>query len=302
VAARINDLDSGVTASTFFDGIGFRLSLVVDQTGSANEILLDAGASGFVFEETSKAQDALLVLGEQTAGSGVLVSSATNNFEGVIGGVDLTAVANSETQIDVTVASTDADLVDAVEGFVDAYNAIRNELDTLTDFNENDLTTGLLFGTNEALRVDTQLSRLITDRYSGVGSFGSLEEIGISVDDQGQLQLDTTKLQEAFADDPNSLQTFFTDDTNGLVAKLNQTIDRLAGADNSLLTNRSDSLQATIDINQDRIDSFNDSLDRQRERLLLQFFQLEQVIAGLQQSQTALSALQPLAPLVSARR
>jgi len=302
VAARINDLDSGVTASTFFDGVGYRLSLVVDQTGSANEILLDTGGSGFVFEETAKAQDALLVLGEQTAGSGVLISSSTNDFNGVVGGVNLTAVAASETPVEVTVVSTDADFIDAVEGFVDAYNAIRSQLDDLTSFNENDLTTGLLFGTNEALRVDTQLSRLVTDRYPGVGSIDSLQEIGLNVDDQGKLQLNVAELKEAFADNPNGLQTFFADDTNGVVARFNQAIERLAGADNGLLTNRNDSLQATIDTNQQRLDRFNESLDRQRERLLLQFFQLEQVIAGLQQSQTALNSLSPIAPLVSARR
>jgi len=301
VASRINDLDAGVTASTFFDGIGFRLSLAVDQTGSANEILFDAGISGFVFEETSQARDALLVLGEQTAGSGVLISSPTNNFGEIVDGLNLTAVATSDTPVDVIVASTDADFIEAVEGFVDAYNAIRSELDSLTDFNENDLSTGLLFGTNEALRVDTQLSRLITDRYSGVGAFDSLDEIGISVNDQGNLELDTARLREAFVDNPNSLETFFSDDTNGVVARFNQAIERLAGADNSLLANRTDSLQATIDINQERIDRFNDSLERQRERLLLQFFQLEQVIAGLQQSQSALNSLQPLAPLVSTR-
>jgi len=302
VASRINDLDAGVTASTFFDGVGYRLSLVVDQTGSANEILLDVSDSGFSFEETSKARDALLILGEQqTAGSGVLISSPTNDFGEVIEGVDLTAAAASETPIDVTVASTDEDFVSAVEGFVSAYNAIRTELDSLTEFNEDDLTTGLLFGTNEALRVDTELSRLLTDRYRGVGSFQSLEAIGLSVDDEGKLQLDKSELKEAFADNPSGLRSFFTDENNGLVAKFDQAIERLAGEENGLLGNRNDSLQATIDTNQERIDRFNESLERQRETLLLQFYQLEQVIAGLQQSQTALASLSPLAPLGSVR-
>ena len=300
VASRINELDAGVTASTFFDGIGYRLSLVVDQTGSANEILLDVGNSGFSFEETSKARDALLVLGEQqTVGSGVLISSPTNEFGEVIDGIDLTAIAASDDPVDVIVASTDEDFVSAVEGFVSAYNAIRSELDSFTDFNEDDLSTGLLFGTNEALRVDTELSRLLTNRYLGVGSIESLEEIGLSVDDQGHLQLDKAELKAAFADNPSGLESFFTDETNGVVAKFDQAIERLAGADNGALTNRTDTLQSTIDINQERIDRFNESLDRQRETLLLQFFELEQIIAGLQQSQTALAALQPLAPLAS---
>ncbi len=302
IADRINETDSGVTASAFFDGVGYRLSLVVDKTGAENEILLDAAGTGFQFTETSKARDALIVLGEQqTVGAGVLIRSSTNNFSEIIAGVDLTAVATSTTPIDVTVAKSDEEIVSLVEGFVESYNAIRSDLDSFTEFDETDLTTGLLFGTNEALRVDTELSRLLTNRYTGVGSFESLEAIGLSVDDEGKLVLDKTKLQEAFSSDAQSLQTLFTDSDQGVVAKFDQAIEGLAGADFGLLTSRNDSLQATIDSNLNRIEKFNESLDRQRERLLLQFFQLEQVIAGLQQSQTALAALQPIAPLVSSR-
>ncbi len=303
IATRINDLDAGVTASTFFDGVGYRLSISVDDSGSANEIFLDAGATGFSFTETSKARDSLLVLGEgELAGSGILVSSTTNTFEEVINGVDITIVAGSESAVNVSVVATDEDFLSVVEGFIDSYNAIQGQLADLTSFNENDLTTGLLFGTNEALRVETSLSRLATDRYLGVGSFSSLEQIGISVDDKGELVLDKTKLKAAFADDAVGLQTFFGDSSNGVAAKFNEAIEQLSGADNGLLKNRSDALQSTIDSNETRIENFNDSLDRQRERLLLQFFQLEQVISGLQQSQTALNSLSPIAPLVSARR
>jgi flagellar hook-associated protein 2 len=298
VANRINDLDSGVTASTFFDGIGYRLSLAVNQTGSANEILLDAKDSGFSFAETSSARDALITLGAQaTLGSGVLISSQTNDFDDVIAGINLSVVSASDEAVSVTVAKSDADFVALVEDFVESYNAIRNDLNEFTSFDENDLSTGLLIGTNEALRVDTELSRLTTDRYSNVGSFESFEEIGLSIDDQGKLQLNKSELQQAFADNPESLKSFFTDESRGVVAKFSNTIERLAGADNGLLTNRNDSLQATIDINSLRIERLNESLDRQRERLLLQFFQLEQVVAGLQQNLTALGALQTIPPL-----
>ena len=96
-----------------------------------------------------------------------------------------------------------------------------------------------------------------------------------------------------------SLEKLFSDEELGMVAKFDRVIESLAGADSGLLTNRNDSLQATIDSNQDRIVKFNESLDRQRERLLLEFYQLEQVIAGLQAGQSALESLQPVAPLVS---
>ncbi len=104
-------------------------------------------------------------------------------------------------------------------------------------------------------------------------------------------------MKQAFADDPAAVQTFFTKEETGFVDKLDAAVDSLAGAQASLLTNRNKTLQATIDANQQRIERFNESLDRQRDRLLLQFYQLEQVIATLQQNQTALSSLRPIAPL-----
>ena len=298
LASRINELEAGVTAATVFDGIGYRLSLTVDQTGAGNELLIDTGESGLVFEEIAAAQDALVVFGEQpTPGSGVLASSRTNEFNELISGVNLSVVAASPDPVSVSVDSTDAPVIDTVEQFVEAYNALREELDELTAFDEASQTTGILFGTNEALRVDTELSRLVTDRHFGLGSFETLAEIGVTVDGDGKLQLNEKKLQDAFAENPSGLQTFFSDKNNGIVAKFNSAIDRLADADNSLLTNRNDALQDTIDSNERRIEQLNATLDRERERLLLQFYQLEQVIASLQQSLSSLQSLQPLAPL-----
>jgi len=199
--------------------------------------------------------------------------------------------------VTVSVASSDTSFVGDIQEFVDSYNALRDKLAEQTAFNATDLTTGLLFGTNAALRVDADLSRLVTDRFFGLGSFETLAEIGITVDDGGKLQLDKNKLQQAFADNPSGLKEFFTNKTIGVVAKFSAAIDQLAGADNSLLSNRVDALQSTIDANQLRIEQFNKQLDQQRERLLAQFSQLEKIVAGLKQSQSALSALSPIPPL-----
>jgi flagellar hook-associated protein 2 len=300
LAAKINELNAGVTASTVFDGAGYRLSIAVNATGAANELLIDAGDSALTFEETAQAQDALLLYGNfSTPGGGVLISSADNTFEGAVGGVDVTVAAESETAVTVTVAQTDESLVEAVEDFVESYNALRTDLDKLTAFDPEALTTGLLFGTNEALQIDTRLSRALTDRYFGVGSFQSLEELGLSVADDGKLELNKTKLKSAYQDNPAGVQQFLTNAESGVAVKISAVVERLAGADESLLASRSDSLQAKISSNEDRLESFATQLEKQQERMLMQFFQLESIIAKLQQSQSALAALQPVAPLGS---
>ena len=300
VAEKINSLESGVSASVLNDGVGYRLQLVVEKTGAANEILLDAETSGFEFDQTSEAEDALLVVGAGSRpGSGVLVVSSTNEFEEVLDGVSLTANSVSETAVEVSVSQSDQELVDSIQAFVDAYNTLSDDLDELTVFNETDLSTGLLFGTTEALRVESDLSRLVTDRYFGLGQFQSLQSIGIRVDENGKLTLNSSELQEAFAEDPQSLQSLFSASETGVVARFEAAIDRLADAENGLLTNRSDSLQSTIDANNARIERFNESLERERARLELEFFQLEQVISGLQANQQVLGQIQSIPALSS---
>lgn len=253
------------------------------------------------FTETAKAQDAVLLYGNGTAtGNGVLVSSQTNTFNGAIPGLNLTVAGPSDTAITVSVAQTDETLVTSVEDFVKAYNSLRDDLDKLTSFDQEALTTGLLFGTNEALQIDTRLGRALTDRYAGLGNFQSLEQIGLSVGADGKLELNKTKLKSAFASDPGGVEQFLSNAQSGVATKISKVVDGLAGDDNSLIASSSEALQATIASNEIRLNRFTDTLAIQEERLLNQFYQLEIMISKLQQSQSALADLKPLAPYTGA--
>lgn len=297
LAASINDLKAGVTASTVFDGSGYRLSLAVNATGAANQLLIDSSTSAMSFDETAKAQDAVLLYGNSsTPGGGVLVSSQTNTFSGSVGGVTLTVAGPSETPIIVSVTQTDESLVSSVEDFVESYNSLRDDLDKLTAFDGEALTTGLLFGTNEALQIDTRLSRALTDRFSGLGNLQSLEQIGLSVDAEGKLQLNKIKLKAAFESDPAGVEEFLSNAQSGVATKISKVVDGLAGDENSLIASSSEALQATIASSELRLSQFETQLASQEERLTNQFYQLELIIAKLQQSQSALNDLKPLAP------
>jgi flagellar hook-associated protein 2 len=248
------------------------------------------------FEEASKGQDAVILYGNgTTTGGGVLVSSPTNSFKGSVGGVDLTVTQTSDTPVTVTVKQSDKALMDAMDDIVKSYNSLRSDLGKLTSFDANANTTGLLFGTSEALAVDDRLSRAITDRYFGLGNLQSLEQLGVSVGQDGTLALDKGKLQDAIDADPDGVETFFRDADKGIVAKLGGVVDQLAGEDTSILARRSDTLGDKIKVNQARLDAYADQLDKQQTRLENQFYQLEQVLAQLQTSQSALSDIQKLA-------
>jgi flagellar hook-associated protein 2 len=297
LVARINGLGAGVTASTFFDGQGYRLSLTSTNSGAGNDLLVDGSAGGLSFTELSKSHDAAIEFGGTALGSGAVVTSPTNTFSNVVSGVDLTVNSPSNQNVSVTVAASPTDITTAVQNFVDAYNSIRSNLDTATDFNSTDFSTGVLFGTSAALNVDQDLSHVLTSQFFGVGSFTSLAEVGISLDNTGKLSLDTNKLQSAFASDPASLQKLFTDPTNGIAAKFSNTLSTLVGDDNSVLPAQTQALADTISTNAKKIQDMSDALDRQRQTLLDQFAALESTVATLQENQQALSSFTPIPPL-----
>ena len=175
--------------------------------------------------ELEAARDAVLEIGSASGGTGLLVTSSDNTFDDVVPGVELTVVAASTQNVNVDVAKAQSQITDAIEDFVDAFNSVRTNLDEVTAFDAEAHTTGILFGTTAALRVESDLNRVLSGRFFGVGQFTSLESIGISFDDKGKLQLNSAKLEQALADDPAAVERLFTDKTLGVSAKLKSAID-----------------------------------------------------------------------------
>jgi flagellar hook-associated protein 2 len=299
--SKINELDRGVTASVLNDGNRQRLSLSVNKSGSANVLRLDTSDSTLSFQEVSSGRDALLFYGTSGSG-GVLVSSSTNEFTNIVDGLNLTVNDGTLEPVTVSVKTSSGALVTNAKEFVAAYNSLRDTLDKVTAFNAEDLTTGILFGSTAALRVDSDLSFALTSSFFGVGQFQSLAAIGVDVDTKGKMTLDESKLNAAFAKDPDALKKLFTDKTLGISAKLNTVVERLAGTEDSVLSSRTEALTDTIDANNERLSDMQDQLDRQRERLLLQFYSIETTVAKMKDNLTALSSLQIIPPLTSSTR
>lgn len=298
VVTKINALNAGVTASILNDGTGQRLSILANNSGSANEFMVDTSNSNLSLNEISSGRDALVVYGSSGSG-GVLVSSSSNTFNNIVSGLDITVNSASQAPVQINVAASSDSLVSTVQQFVSAYNSVRTNLDTVTAFDSTTLTTGILFGTNETLQVQSSLSQIINGNYFGNGQFTTLAQLGISFDSNGQMQLNSDQLKSAFDKDPDAVRKLFTDPDRGIIPKLNSKLDDLAGATHSVISSRVDSLSATIDSNNDRIDQMTDSLNKQRDSLLAQFDALETTIAGLKSNLTALGSLQPIAPISS---
>lgn len=295
---KVNALDMGITASVFQSGSGaapFRMILSSQSPGKAGEMQLDASQFGLSFHELSAAQDALLLVGAADApGAGILATSSSNRFSGVIEGVNLTVGATSETPVTIKVNSSDSNLVSNVKLFVDQYNKLRGKLKDLTFFDAEGGTAGILAGSNETLQVEMRLARLMTSRFLGAGTIQSIGELGIGVEEDGTLRLDEIKLQDRFAADPQAVEKFFTHAEFGFAAKFNTIIDSVAGEENSLLINRTTALQRKIDTNFERIEFLTGRLDVEKDRLLKYYYNLELAISKIQANMSVVEQIAPM--------
>lgn len=293
VATEINNLGLGVSASVFSSGAGvtpFRLSLSATQTGEASRFAAVTTGASLAFSEVVNGQDAELLVGSANS-SGVLATSRDGVFSEILEGASLIVNSASNDTVSINVSTTDSALVSGVQLFVDEYNKLRDKLDDLTFFNEVEKTTGVLFGSNETLRIDTELGNLLSGRFRNVGDIQSLEAVGVSLTDDGRLSFDSSKLKNKFAVNADSVEEFFTDPDFGFVKQMHDLMEQFAGRDNSLLVNRAESLGRKIDSYSERIEGYNISLEREREALLKQFYDMEVAIGKLQSNIDYLSSI-----------
>jgi len=301
---KIDELGAGVTAMILNDGSSkpYRLVLASEREGRAGSMVVDVSQLGLTMEETVAAQDALLALGTGSGASSVLLTSSSNTFNDVLPGVALEVKQASETPVTVTVGSTNTNLIATVKSMVDNYNKFRKGLTDLTAYNAETETPSVLTGDATAIRMDSDLSYLLSGRIAGAGKLRSLAEVGVNLNKDGTLTLDEAKLKAQFAADPRAVEDLFTSEDTGFVDKFSKMLESLAGEDRSLLSQRIEVLQKRITDNQDRLEDMQQRLEAQRERMLLHFYQMETAIAKMQSAMSGLDSIQPISMMSSTRK
>ena len=296
---KINALGAGVTAAESNSGSAinpYRFTLTSQTTGRASQILFDTSQAGFGLIQTAAGQDALLLSGTAGAG-GFLASSPTNTFNSVLPGAAVTVNGTSTTPVSLTVASANTNLATAVQAFVTTYNTLQTSVANDTSYDTTTNSAALLQGDGSLLQVETFLTNLLSGTINGAGSIQSLAGLGITLAQDGSLQLNTDQLQSELSSNPQAVQQFFSTSGSGFSDRLNSLVDQLAGPTNSLLVNRLAAISSTIQNNQDRITTLNAKLTADQTRLTNEFNNSEVAVAKMQANLDALSAIQGFATL-----
>ncbi|QDT36331.1 flagellar filament capping protein FliD [Stratiformator vulcanicus] len=291
LVTKINAASGGATASIVDDGSQFspfRLSLSSTVSGANGRFFIDDGGLGLNVTTTSEGTDALLRLG---GSSGPLITSSTNTFNDLPGGIDVTVSQPTDNPATVSITADPGAIKGAIEQIVSSYNGFIDGYGELTRFDPETNSRGILSGSNTALRIrsrmDSLFARTFGDSTDSIRSFAS---IGLTIGANGKLAFDSERFDEANAADPDAVREFL-DGTDGFADVGEELLDGLTDPFTGLFQIEGRTLTTNIESLTNRIDELDVRLDLRRERLVAQFAAMEASISSITSQQQALAGL-----------
>ncbi len=198
-ADYINQGRYGVSASVVSDAQGSRLVLTSKTSGAAGNLTVSSTATNFT---SAPGMDAQLTV------DGVPVDSSSNTVTGAIPGVTLSLGATSSTPVLITVEPDTSGAATAIQNFVTAYNAVIGSINSQYTLNSNG-NEGVLAGDSMLETLQSQLLNMVSTSVSGVGNYVNLQSLGIEMQNDGTLQIDSSTLSSALSSDYSDVQNFF---------------------------------------------------------------------------------------------
>jgi flagellar hook-associated protein 2 len=218
--------------------------------------------------------------------NGVSVSKTDNLITGVAPGVTLTIGGTTgvgET-VTVDVSSNRSSVKSALESFVTAYNALAQELNA--QIGEN---AGLLSGDYLITHAKGVL-REITGYKDLDSSIRSLADLGIELNQAGEMSLDTTAFNALSNQEIGAAFEFFGSESAGfgaLASKLDQLSDPVLADMFDSQIRQYDTADARL---QTQIDTLSERITMMQSTLFLQLQQADVLLASLESQQKLLDA------------
>lgn len=300
IANKITSANMGISASVINDGSGatpFRLNITSRNSGAAGRLVFDGSSLGLNTTTLVTGQDAVVSYGSSGSTSGLQATSSSNSFSTLVPG--LTLNLNSLGSATVTVSRDDSKISTSVQSFTDSYNKVITSIATLTKFEaSNTANNGVLFGNSTVELIQQSLGNFISKTFSGVGSLTNLGSVGISVNQDASITLDTDKLQSMLSTKPDDVRTLFTakaGDTShpnygGVGVVLGKLADQFTDAQTGSLFRATDAYATQTRQLNDRSNNLNALLTAKRNRLIKTYANLEVTIAKLQSQSSALTS------------
>jgi len=288
LAASINSQSAtnnwGITASVVTDADGAHLAIYSQATGSAGALAIATGTgsntTSLKFEPAVGGTNADITI------NGIPYASTTNTVTGAIPDVTLSLVsADSATPVTVTVGPDTTSITNSINNFVTEYNTVVGDINTQFSINPSTSLEGPL-GSDTDLRVlqsslASDITYATTDSTSVSSGFTNLAALGITMNDDGTLSVDSSALSTALSSNPAAVQNFFTNsNVTGFADNMDADLTNLTDPSTGILNeDLASNQQQQTDLNTE-ITNFQTQLAAQQTALTQEF---DQVNANLEE-------------------
>lgn len=289
IAEAINGSTAAVSASIINNGSTDHLIISAKETGGTNTITITgsnggAGNDWRAFSYSTGAANAWTQ--QQPAASasatinGLTVTSPTNTISSAIPNVSLTLLKESASGTSLTVTrDSQSSVTSALNEFMKAFNSAASSMKTLGAYNPATKVAGALQGDSTLRGAQGLVSSLLQTQAGGTSAYQTLSDIGISLQADGSLKLDSTKLNTA-------VQADFTGVTN-LIEKVGTAfksgLESVVGSTGNITAATNSANQSIKDL-QKRQEALTLRLEQVQARYTKQFSALDTLLAGMNQT------------------
>ncbi len=288
LATQINALGLNLAANVVKDSDGAHLSLV-SSNGSNVTVSSDPALS---LTQSNVGKNAQLSV------DGVPVVSSSNTISGAIPGITLNLGGiPASNQVTLQVASNTSQITSTLSQFVKDYNSALSLVNAQFTYSASTSSQGAL-GSDAALRSLQSallgLTAYTTASASGSSAPYSLASLGISVNNDGSLSLDATRLNQALTSNPDAVQNFFLGaGLNGFAATAQTQLKTFTSPGSGVLAADVNDLQQEYSDLQTHINDFESGYIASQQTILTTMYSkaetaLQQLPATLKQIQAQL--------------
>lgn len=254
----INSEDLGVTASVINDANGSRLAITSNTSGSASNFTVTSSDSSFGLTQAVAGANASLTV------NGISIASASNTVTGAVPGLTLNLLgASPGTQVSLSVTHDTTQASTAISQFVTDYNTLIGQLNT--QFTDTGSGEGVLASDPSVRNLQTELLQALD--YTAVPGTGTtttvpdLSSLGISVNSDGTLTVNSTTLNNSLQNNFSDVQNFFQGASlNGFANSLDQQLTSFISPSDGAFTVDLQSLTSQYSSLQDDINNFETNI------------------------------------------
>ncbi|RBO84883.1 flagellar filament capping protein FliD [Marinomonas aquiplantarum] len=215
-----------------------------------------------------EARDAVITV------DGIQIRNSSNTFDEAVAGLSIEALDVTDKTTRVDISYDQKTVKEAIEEFISSYNELLDLFQASTD-------KGAVLNGNSMIRnLQSSLStQLMSSHGKTTGTFTSIFDLGVKMDNTGRLSLNSTKFNSAMDRGYSDIAPLIAGE-DGLAKSLENLLDNYTGS-GGMTNTLKDSVRDSIDNTEETLEAYEDRMARYEESLREKFTGLDSRLANM---------------------